>query len=159
MPDSYVRHRDDTARVPLRAVVAQHFDWTGWEALIERNGYTLDRPVGTPHPDYPRIIYPIDYGYIDGTIGTDRQEVDLFVGHAENGLVGTLLTTDHRKGDREFKLLYNCAPPEVYMVYGFINFDRSHLEGALVLRHTMYALWQDAPSLPAAIHEDPIGNG
>ena len=129
---------------PICSLVTQHFDWAHWETLIEQNGYTLDRPTGTPHPDYPRIIYPIDYGYINNTIGTDRQEVDLFVGRAENGLVGTLLTTDHRKGDREFKLLYNCAPSDIYMVHGFINFDRSLLEGALVLRYPMYALWQEA---------------
>lgn len=146
-----MQHLPDMDRPCLPSpLVAEHFDWAGWEALIAQNGYTLDRPTGTPHPDYPRIIYPIDYGYINGTVATDHQEVDLFAGRADTGLVGTLLTTDHRKGDREFKLLYNCAPPEIYMVYGFINFDRTLLEGTLVLRYPIYALWPHHDAAPAA---------
>lgn len=134
----------------MRALVGRHFDWAGWEALLERNGYTLDRPKGTPHPDYPHIIYPIDYGYVNDSIATDRREIDLFVGRSDVGLVGTLITTDHRRGDREFKLLYDCAPPEIYMAHGFINFDRSLLEGDLVLRYPMHVLWQASPRLSAA---------
>lgn len=132
----------------LRHLVAEHLDWSGWEQLIDRNGYTLDRPAGTAHPNYPRIIYPIDYGYVNDTMSADGQEIDLFAGRAGNGLVGALLTTDHRKGDRECKLLYNCTPPEIYMAHGFINFDPSLLEGTLVLRRTMYALWQASPLFP-----------
>ncbi len=130
----------------LRGLVAERFDWAGWEALILDNGITIDRPYRTPHPRFPEIIYPIDYGYIKGTRSTDGEEVDIFVGTAENGLVGVLMTTDYRKGDREIKLLYNCTPQEIYLTNGFINFDRHLMEGTLVLRYPMRMLWEDGVS-------------
>jgi inorganic pyrophosphatase len=122
--------------------VARHFRWPDWEAFIQAGAYTLDRPHGSSHPRYPDIIYPIDYGYIDGTLGTDGDEVDVFVGTASSGLVGLLLTTDHRRGDRECKLLYNCTPEEIYLVHGFINFDPALMTGLLVLRRPMRTLWE-----------------
>ncbi|MEM6645562.1 MAG: hypothetical protein AAF730_04845 [Bacteroidota bacterium] len=116
-------------------------DWAGWEAYIEAHGYTLDRPKGRAHPKYPRIIYPMDYGYVNRTRGADGEEVDVFVGTAANGLVGGLVTTDYRKGDTEVKLLYRCSPQEIYLAHGFINYDRTLLEGTLHLRYPMHTLW------------------
>ncbi|HMB93171.1 MAG TPA: inorganic diphosphatase, partial [Rhodothermales bacterium] len=91
-------------------LVAQHFDWADWEALIGEHGITIDRPYRSHHPHFADIIYPLDYGYVNHTMSSDGDEVDVFVGSAENGLVGLLLTTDHRKGDHEMKLLYHCTP-------------------------------------------------
>lgn len=118
-----------------------YFDWEAWETLIETSGITLDRPYRSAHPNYPDIIYPLNYGFINDTVGTDGEEVDVFVGSGRHGLVGLLLTTDYRCGDREAKLLYRCTPEEIYVANGFINFDRSLLEGTLVLRRPMHELW------------------
>ena len=125
--------------------MAARFDWAGWEALIARNGYTLDRPYGSAHPRFPDILYPIDYGYVNDTLGGDGEEVDLFVGSARNGLVALILTRDYRRGDRECKLIYDCTPEEVYLVNGFINYDRSLMEGRLVMRRPMRELWTKTP--------------
>ena len=116
-------------------------NWAAWETRIETHGYTIDRPRGKAHPKYPSIIYPINYGYLNGTQGADGEEVDVFIGTAANGLVGGLLTTDYRKGDTEVKLLYHCSPEEIYLVNGFINFDRRLMEGTLHLRYPMHTLW------------------
>lgn len=121
--------------------MAGRFDWDGWEALIEENGLTIDRPYRSRHPDFPEIVYPMNYGYVNHTVGSDGHEVDVFVGSAHNGLVGLLLTTDHRRGDREVKLLYHCTPEEIYLAHGFINFDRARMEGTLVLRRPMHDIW------------------
>lgn len=125
-----------------RTLIADHVHWAGWEALLRERGVTIDRPYGSSHPDFPDIVYPIDYGYLPGTVGTDGHAVDVFVGGADTGLVGLLLTTDHRRGDREAKLLWNCTPEDVYLAHGFVNFDRSLMEGLLVLRSPMADLWQ-----------------
>lgn len=116
-------------------------NWEAWESLIEENGITLDRPQGSEHPDYSDIIYPIDYGYINLTKGTDGQELDIFVGSGKNGLVAAMLTNDLRKGDRECKLIFNCTPAEIYLVNGFLNYDRSRMTGELVMRHPMREIW------------------
>lgn len=125
----------------LTTIVRQHLNWRAWEGAIRELGITIDRPRGSAHPDYPSIIYPIDYGYINGTMSSDGHEVDVFVGSAATGLVGTMITIDHRKGDVEFKLIHDCSPEEVYLVNGFINFDRRLMEGALALRYDMTSLW------------------
>ena len=129
------------ATTTYRAFFAEHFDWTGWEALLRRQGVVIERPRRSAHPDFQEIIYPLDYGYVPGTLATDGHEVDVFVGSADTGLVGLLLTTDYRRDDREAKLLWQCTPEEVYLAHGFINFDRSLMEGLLVLRRSMHVLW------------------
>ena len=126
----------------LRPLVRDRFRWTAWARLIEQRGITIERPARTAHPDYPSVIYPLDYGFVPGTLGTDGEPVDAFVGSGSAGLVGLLLTTDHRQGDREVKLLVDCTPPEIYTAHGFINYDRTLLEGVLVLRRPMPTLWE-----------------
>lgn len=111
--------------------------WAVWENTITENGITIDRPIGSTHPRHKDIIYPISYGYINGTKSSDGQEVDIFVGSAANGLVGAIATRDFRKGDREIKLLFNCSPTEIYVVNGFINFDKTLMIGRLYLRWPM----------------------
>jgi inorganic pyrophosphatase len=129
----------------LRSLVRDHFPWSTWERCLDDRGVTIDRPTRTAHPDYPSVIYPLDYGYIPGTTSTDGEPVDVFVGNGDVGLVSLILTTDHRQGDREVKLLVDCTPPEVYMAHGFINYDRTLLEGVLVLRTSMSSLWDRMP--------------
>ena len=121
-------------------------DWTAWERLIAQHGITIDRPRHSAHPDHPSIIYPIDYGYVNDTISSDDHEIDVFVGSATvdpygEKLVGAIWTTDHRKSDRECKFLWRCTPEEIYLVNGFINFDRRLMEGTLALRRPMRELW------------------
>ena len=35
---------------------------------------TVDRPIGTHHPKHPEIVYPINYGYVEGLLGGDGEE-------------------------------------------------------------------------------------
>ncbi|NNE33983.1 MAG: hypothetical protein HKN13_02025 [Rhodothermales bacterium] len=125
----------------LRDMTAAAFPWERWEQLIADNGVSVDRPRGSVHPVHPSIIYPIDYGFIQQTTASDGHEVDVFVGTADSGLVALIITEDFRKSDREFKLLHDCSPEEIYLVNGFINFDRRLMEGELVLRRPMHELW------------------
>ena len=127
----------------LTELARREIDWERWEALIRRNGITIDRPHGAQHPSHPSIIYPMDYGYVNGTNATDGENLDVFRGTVRTGLVGAIISVDHRKGDREFKLLYDCSPEEIYLANGFVNFDRSLMEGILVLRKPMADLWKD----------------
>ena len=125
----------------LLSLTRDQFNWASWEAIIESNGYTIDRPYRSKHPSFPEIIYPINYGFINNTVSTDREEVDLFIGTARNKLVAAIVTTDFRKGDREWKLIYNCTPEEVYLVHGFINFNPTLMTGHLIMRRPMAELW------------------
>lgn len=105
-------------------------------------GIVLDRPRHSVHPAFLDIVYPLDYGYVAGTSSGDGEAVDVFAGSRPDlGLVGLVLTTDRRRGDREVKLLYGTTPAEVYTAHGFLSFDRRLLDSVLVLRQPMRALW------------------
>lgn len=36
----------------------------------------VDRPAGSYHPKFEDIYYPINYGYIEGTLAADAEEQD-----------------------------------------------------------------------------------
>ena len=116
--------------------------WDEWERAIAEKGVTFDRPIFSRHPSYPEIVYPVNYGYVNETMGEDGQELDIFVGTAPTGLVAYERTVDHMKGDTEIKLLYNCSPQEVYLVHGFLNYAPELLSGKLVMRMPMLELWE-----------------
>ncbi len=135
-------------------------DWEMWDGFITMNGITIERPSGTAHPRYPDIIYPIDYGYVNGTLANDGEEVDVFVGTAGSGpggactgsgLVAAIFTNDPRKGDREVKFLFNCSPREIYLVNGFVNF--APMSGRLLMRRPMRELWPEAVTTPPTSDE------
>ena len=117
-------------------------DWDLWDGLIKVKGVTIERPSGLPHPDHPDIVYPIDYGYVNGTDTVDGAEMDVFKGTAKNGLVAAIFTEDARKGDLEAKLLVDCSPEEIYLVNGFINFAPTLMRGRLLMRYPMRQLWE-----------------
>jgi inorganic pyrophosphatase len=133
----FPRHRSR-----YREMFARRFRWAVWERLFETRGWTIERPAYTPHPDHPEIVYPVDYGFLNETQASDGEPVDCFVGTGSSGLAGAILTTDHRRSDREVKLLYDCTPVEVYTAHGFINYDRTLLTGLLVMRRPMRTLWE-----------------
>ena len=106
--------------------------WSEWERIIAEHSIVIDRPKGTAHPRFPDMIYPIDYGYLEQTIGGDGAEIDIFVGSVESGLIGLLSTHDTAKEDRETKLLWNLSDEETETVVSFLN--RGAMTASLVRR-------------------------
>lgn len=47
--------------------------------LGRRITVTVDRPLGSAHPAYPQHIYPINYGYVEGVMGGDGEEQDVYL--------------------------------------------------------------------------------
>ncbi|MBQ4283693.1 MAG: NUDIX domain-containing protein [Lachnospira sp.] len=75
---------------------------------------TIDRPLGSAHPDYPTHVYPINYGYIDGIIAEDGEEQDAYVIGVDIPLkqyTGKRIAIIHRKDDAETKWV--IAPENV----------------------------------------------
>lgn len=41
---------------------------------------TIDRPLGSRHPEFPEVIYPVNYGFIPGTrSAVDDEPIDAYV--------------------------------------------------------------------------------
>ena len=66
----------------------------------------IDRPLGSRHPKYANIIYPINYGYIEGIIAPDGEEQDAYVlgvDTAVSEFCGKVIAVIHRYDDVEDK--------------------------------------------------------
>lgn len=66
----------------------------------------IDRPLGSSHPDYPKHIYPINYGYVEGIIAPDGEEQDVYVlgvDKAVDEYEGELIAVIKRDDDVEEK--------------------------------------------------------
>jgi inorganic pyrophosphatase len=96
--------------------------WAELETLLAESRIVIDRPKGRPHPRYPDVIYPLDYGYLEGTSAGDGDGIDVWIGSkAEKTLTGILCTFDTVKRDAEIKLLAGCSAQDVETVLCFFN--------------------------------------
>lgn len=67
-----------------------------------------DRPLGSRHPAFPELRYPITYGYAPETVAGDGEPIDAYiVGAAEPvaGFCGVVIALVVRTDDDEDKLV------------------------------------------------------
>ncbi len=114
---------DDTSLTPTQDVDTRF--WTTLDNLVASSALKVDRPRGTTHPRYPDWIYPLDYGYLEGTLSPDGGGIDIWVGSLPDKKVTAIVcTVDMVKRDSEIKILIGCTPQEAQVVLGF------HSDGA-----------------------------
>lgn len=68
---------------------------------------TMDRPLGSQHPQHG-FVYPVNYGYITGTVSGDGEELDAYVLGEHNPLetfTGKVIAVLHRTNDNDDKLI------------------------------------------------------
>lgn len=67
---------------------------------------TVDRPLGTYHPEHKDLYYPINYGYVEGISAPDGEEQDAYILGVEKPLTefeGVVIGIIHRNNDIEEK--------------------------------------------------------
>lgn len=67
---------------------------------------TIDRSLGSFHPNHPDIYYPVNYGYVEGIIAPDVEEQDVYVLGVDEPLkefTGRVIAVIHRFDDVEEK--------------------------------------------------------
>ena len=75
---------------------------------------TVDRKLGSRHPEHKDLIYPVNYGFISGTTAPDGEAQDAYIlGISEpvDTFVGKVIAIIHRKNDVEDKWV--IAPPDM----------------------------------------------
>ena len=88
--------------------------WACLDELVSTCRIVIDRPRGAAHPRYPEYVYPVDYGYLEGTTAADGHGIDIWVGTLQPPKVlGVLCIVDMVKRDSEIKVLYGCTPAEI----------------------------------------------
>ena len=69
---------------------------------------TVDRPLGSFHPEHADMYYPVNYGYIPGTIASDGEEQDAYILGVDEPLTvftGKVIAIVYRENDTEHKLV------------------------------------------------------
>lgn len=67
---------------------------------------TVDRPLGSYHPEHKDLFYPINYGYVEGITAPDGEEQDAYilgVNEPVKEFVGRVIGIVHRFDDVEEK--------------------------------------------------------
>ena len=106
----------------------------------------IDRPMGSRHPDHEDLIYPVKYGYVDGVIGGDGAEQDVYLlGESSpvREFTGKVIAVYHRYDDNETKwIVVPCDEhgsirsdvrlPDDDEIYAKIAFQEQFFSGVLV---------------------------
>jgi GrpB-like predicted nucleotidyltransferase (UPF0157 family)/inorganic pyrophosphatase/8-oxo-dGTP pyrophosphatase MutT (NUDIX family) len=90
-------------------ILRQAQTWALFNTIVT---VTVDRPLGSRHPDYPDMIYPVNYGYIPDEIAPDGGGLDVYVlgvSAPVRGFTGRVVGIVYRENDVEDKLV---AAPE-----------------------------------------------
>lgn len=98
------------------------FFWQKLDTLFFSSKLVVDRPRNTVHYKYSNLVYPVDYGYLSDTTGTDQAPIDVFRGSEKTNQVGAIvISADILKKDCEVKLLIGCSEEEKHEVLEFLN--------------------------------------
>jgi inorganic pyrophosphatase len=95
--------------------------WEACDELVLSSRVVIDRPRGEPHPRRPELVYPLDYGYLEGTTAGDGQGIDVWLGGgAGKAVTAIVCTVDLFKRDAELKLLVRCSDADIELVHRFL---------------------------------------
>ena len=101
---------------------SEHEFWTYLDRLVSESQIIIDRPRHSQHPNHLDRFYPLDYGYLSGTLAMDGGGIDVWVGSLSSPTLDALvLTVDLQKRDAEIKLLLGCDENEKNLILDFLN--------------------------------------
>ena len=90
-----------------------HAYWHKLDQLVATCPLKIDRPKGSAHPRYPALIYPFDYGFLEGTQSGDGDGIDVWVGSLPQKQVAAVIcSVDTEQRDVEVKILVGCTSQE-----------------------------------------------
>ena len=97
----------------------------------------IDRPIGSHHPRYSEMIYPINYGYIEGVIADDGEEQDAYVLGTDKPIEtfeGKVIAIYHRTIDTEDKWIVSLDGSDYSdeEILKAIRFQEKFFEGELI---------------------------
>lgn len=96
--------------------------WQTLDELVAASEIVIDRPKGSAHPRFPDLIYPLDYGYLEGTTAGDGAGIDVWIGNPEERNVTAIAcTVDGYKRDAEIKVLLGCTDDDLAAISFFLN--------------------------------------
>ena len=98
---------------------------------------TVDRPLGSAHPDYPEMIYPLNYGYIEGIMAPDGEEQDAYILGVQEPVqqfTGKIIAIVRRADDIEEKWVV-CPENQTYTkqeIAELIRFQEQYFQSEII---------------------------
>ena len=98
---------------------------------------TVDRPLGSAHPDYPEMIYPLNYGYIEGIMAPDGEEQDAYILGIQEPVqqfTGRIIAIVRRADDVEEKWVV-CPGNQTYTkqeIAELIRFQEQYFQSEII---------------------------
>lgn len=105
--EKYLKGKHNFIAFTLRKALAKSF-------LGKTVDLIIDRPIGSMHPEYPNLIYPVNYGYIPDVFSSDGKELDVYLLGVDipvSEYTARIIGIIHRLSDAEDKLV--AAPENV----------------------------------------------
>jgi inorganic pyrophosphatase len=118
--------------------------WDFLHRLVASHTLVIDRPKGSQHPRYSDLVYPLDYGYLEGTTSIDGGGIDVWLGTAKRDsfsnsatkfISALVLTVDLHKNDTEIKILLDCSDAEIQTILAWHNSKKMR---AMLVRNPGY---------------------
>ena len=107
-------------------------------SLIGKEIYVkIDRPLGSSHPTYKNMIYPINYGYIPDVCGGDDEELDAYILGVDEAITefsGVVIGVIMREDDNEGKLIVSSGKKDYTddEIMEYINFQEKYFNSKLI---------------------------
>lgn len=115
--------------------------WQKLDTIYLSSKLEIDRPKYTCHYKYSNLIYPVDYGYLKDTTGSDMEPIDVFKGSLPTTQVqAALMSADILKKDCEVKLVVGCTEEEMYDILVFLN-QTDFQKAVLIKRNSEVPEW------------------
>ena len=99
---------------------------------------TVDRPLGSAHPDYPDMIYPVNYGYIAGIIAPDGEKQDAYILGVDQPVeqfTGRIIAIVRRSDDVEEKWVV-CPQEQTFTkqeIAEMIRFQEQYFQSEILM--------------------------
>lgn len=96
----------------------------------------IDRPLGSAHPRFPDMIYPVNYGYVEGIFAGDGAEQDIYLLGEEKpvqSFSGKVIAVWHRYNDVEDKWIVTPDGADIpdAEIEKAIDFQEKYFDGEL----------------------------
>ena len=122
----------DSSRVYRMKI--EEMDYSGFLGKEVRG--TIDRPLGSSHPQFPDLIYPVNYGYVDGLFAGDGEEQDAYVFGTDapiSAFTGKIVGVIHRLNDCEDKWIVSLSgdPVDPEAIRRLTDFQEKYYMGEL----------------------------
>ncbi len=99
---------------------------------------TVDRPIGSSHPIYTELIYPVNYGYVKGVLAEDGEEQDAYILGVDEPVeqfIGKVIAVVHRNDDVEEKWV--VAPDGIFFtrdqIWEKVKFQEQYFDSEIIL--------------------------